>query len=68
MQSNGVQFYLGIFESEEEAAFAYEKKVIESSAAPKLVSHNNNYVLFKLILSFCSKKVLLQFEKLKVIQ
>jgi len=38
MQSNGVQFYLGIYETEIEAAQAYEKKVKESGGHARLVS------------------------------
>ena len=38
MQSNGVQFYLGIYETEIEAAQAYERKVKESGGGnPRLV-------------------------------
>jgi len=38
MQSNGVQFYLGIYETEIEAAQAYEKKVKESGGHARLVN------------------------------
>ena len=39
MQSNGVQFYLGIYETEIEAAQAYEKKVKESGGHARLVNY-----------------------------
>jgi hypothetical protein len=41
MQVNGVQFYLGMYDTEEEAALAYEQKFKESSHHRSGGEHNH---------------------------